>query len=183
MSMKELKEFTIPFVGLKIGEHRFDYTVKSPFFEHFEYDEFNDADVSVELLLVKKATLLEMELSFDGTVNVNCDLTNEPYDQPIEGAYRFVVKFGEENGNEDEDIIILPHGSHEVNFQQQLYESIVLAIPAKKVHPGVEDGSLQSDILKKLEELKPKSNDEKNSDDSDETDPRWDKLKNLLTDK
>ena len=34
--MKELKEFTIPFIGLKLGEHLFDYQIDNKFFEHFE---------------------------------------------------------------------------------------------------------------------------------------------------
>jgi hypothetical protein len=43
----------------------------------------------------------------------------------------------------------------------------------------VEDGSLKSDILDKLEELQPKEN----TKSSEKTDPRWDDLKKLLTDK
>ena len=39
--MKDLKEFTIPFIGLKIGEHQLDFKIENTFFEHFEYDEFN----------------------------------------------------------------------------------------------------------------------------------------------
>ena len=179
--MKELKEFTIPFIGLKIGEHRFNFKIEKPFFEHFEYIEFNDAAINLEVLLVKKATLLEFTLFFNGTVNVNCDVSNEPYDQQINGEYRFVVKFGEETNVDDEDLLVLPHGSHEVNIQQFIYESIVLAVPAKKIHPGVEDGTLENETLKKLEELRPKGNNN-NLDDS-KIDPRWDELKKLLTDK
>ncbi len=178
--MKELKEFTIPFVGLKLGEHIFNYEIKNTFFEHFEYDEFNGAQVGLEVLLNKKTTLLEFSLKYNGSVNVNCDLTNEPYDQEVNGNYHFVVKFGDEFNDEDEDLLVIPHGSYQVNIQQYIYESIVLALPAKRIHPGVKDGTLQSEILKKLEELSPNGNDE--SDNSD-IDPRWDNLKNLLTDK
>ena len=51
---------------------------------------------------------------------------------------------------------------------------IVLAMPVKKVHPGVKDGTLDSDLLKRLEELQPKEEKLKNND------PRWNKLKDLL---
>ncbi|MCH2489854.1 MAG: DUF177 domain-containing protein [Flavobacteriales bacterium] len=182
--MKELKEFTIPFVGLKLGEHRFDFTIEKPFFEHFEYDEFNDVNIKLDVLLEKKTTLLEFTLSFKGTVNVACDITNEPFDQEISGEYHFVVKFGEEFNDENEDLLILPHGSFEVNIQQYIYESIVLARPTRNIHPGVEDGTLQSEILDKLEELRPgEGGQASESSDMDETDPRWDTLKKLLTDK
>ena len=50
---------------------------------------------------------------------------------------------------------------------------IVLSVPIKKLHPGIKNGTLKSNILKKLEELSPKSN-------IKVKDPRWDKLKDLL---
>ena len=179
--MKALKAYTIPFVGLKIGTHHFDYEIDNTFFEHFEYDEFHSADVKVALEFEKKSTLLELRFSFDGTVNLNCDLTNEAYDQPIEGTFDLVVKFGQEFNDEEEDLLILPHGSYEVQVEQYIYESIALAVPAKRIHPGVADGSLKSEALERLEELS--LNKEANNTDDDQTDPRWDDLKKLLTDK
>jgi len=181
--MKELKEFTIPFVGLKIGDHQYDFKINNTFFEHFEYDEFNDADIDINVLLTKKATLLEFEMSFKGMVNVQCDITAEPYNQALEGLYHFVVNFGETYNDENEDLLIIPHGSYEVNIQQYVYESLVLAMPTRRIHPGVEDGTLKTDILEKLEELRPKQQDDEGTDKGNETDPRWDTLKKLLTDK
>lgn len=179
--MKDLKAYTIPFVGLKIGSHQFDYQIDNTFFEHFEYDEFHKANVKVDLELEKKSTLLDLHFQFNGTVNVNCDLTNEPYDQPISGNFDLVVKFGQEYNDEEEDLLILPHGSYEVDVAQYIYESIVLAVPAKRVHPGVADGTLKSEALDKLEELS--LNNQAEQSDEDQTDPRWDDLKKLLTDK
>ncbi|SRR5690554_6229288 len=180
--MKDLKEFTIPFVGLKLGKHQFDFELKKAFFEHFEYDEFNDANINLEVVLEKKNTFLEFTLIYEGIVNVACDVTNEPYDQPISGDYRFVVNFGDEYNDDNEELLIIPHGSYEVNIQQFIYESIVLAVPLRRVHPGIEDGSLNSDILDKLEELSPNAAEEEEPEDN-EIDPRWDTLKKLLTDK
>ncbi len=181
--MKDLKEFTIPFVGLKLGKHQFNFELKKAFFEHFEYDEFNDAAINLDVLLEKMSTLLEFTLTFNGTVNVACDITNEPFDQVISGTYKFVVKFDEEYNDENEDLLILPHGCYEVNIQQYIYESIVLAMPSRRIHPGVKDGTLKSDILDKLEELSPKAIDEEETPEDENTDPRWDSLKKLLTDK
>ena len=58
---------------------------------------------------------------------------------------------------------------------------IILAVPVKRVHPGIKDGSLNSDILKKLEELSPKLKETKEKEE--DIDPRWNTLKKLLTDK
>ncbi|RCW93653.1 YceD family protein [Winogradskyella arenosi] len=179
--MKALKSYTIPFVGLKIGEHHFDYQIDNTFFEHFEYDEFNAVDVKIDLKFEKKTTLLELCFSAKGSVNVNCDITNEPFDLAIDDEFKLVVKFGDAYNNDNEDILIVPHGEYEINVAQYIYELIVLAVPIKRVHPGIEDGTLQSDILSKLEELRP--SEDQNTKSSEDIDPRWDNLKKLLTDK
>jgi uncharacterized metal-binding protein YceD (DUF177 family) len=177
--MKELKEYTIPFVGLKLGEHRFNYEVDNTFFANFNFEDFNSAAIDLEIILTKKTTLLEFTLLFKGSVNVNCDVTNEAYNQNISGEYNFVVKFGEAFNDENDELLIIPHGSHQVNIQQYVYETLVLAVPIKKTHPDLEKGLLKSEILSKLEELSPN----KKKTTEKEIDPRWDTLKKLLTDK
>ena len=179
--MKPLIEYNIQFVGLKLGKHNFEYQIDKKFFEHFEYDDFNDANVNVDLLFEKKTTHLELHFEVSGIVNVNCDTSNEPYDQKIEGNFNLVVNFGDEYNDENEDILIIPHGEYEINVAQYIYELIILSMPIKRIHPGIEDGTLESDILKKLEELSPKGSEEK--EESEDIDPRWNTLKKLLTDK
>ena len=88
--MKKPKEFVIQFIGLKQGEHNFDYKIDNKFFNHFEYDEFNDANLDVKVVLNKKTTLLELHFLVSGTVNINCDLTNEPFNQAIENDFNLV---------------------------------------------------------------------------------------------
>ncbi len=173
------KEFNIPFSGLKIGKHTFEYQISNTFFESFGYREFNDADIKVEVVLNKLNTVLELEMVANGSVNVACDLTSEPFDQVVTANLALVVKFGNEFNNEDDEILVLPHGEYQLNVSQYIYEMLVLAVPSKRIHPGVLDGTLESEALKKLEELQPKES----KKDKDKTDPRWDALKNLLTDK
>lgn len=179
--MKALKAYTIPFIGLKVGEHHFDYQIDNTFFQNFEYDEFNSVDVKIDLKFEKKTTFLELYFSAIGSININCDITNEPYNQRIDDKFKLVVKFGNEYNDDNEDILIVPHGDYEINVAQYIYELIILALPIKRIHPGIEDGTLQSDILSRLEELSP-SEDHKTKS-SEGIDPRWNNLKKLLTDK
>ncbi len=181
--MNNLKAFTIQFVGLKQGAHDFVYTIDNTFFKQYEYDDFNAVDIRVDVKLIKKPTLLEFLFHANGTVNVNCDLTNEPYDHLLDAEYKLVVKFGQEFNDDLEDIVIISHGEYELNLAQYIYELIVLAMPAKRIHPGVEDGTLKSEMLDKLEELSIKKENPAEEKDSSAIDPRWDKLKDFLTDK
>ncbi len=184
--MRKLAAFTIPFVGLKQGKHEFDYQIDREFFEHFEYEEFHNSNVNIDLLFEKKSTMMELTFRASGMVNVDCDLTNEPYDQEIDGELVMVVKFGDEFNDDNEELLILPHGEFQINVAQYIYELVVLSVPLKRVHPGVLDGSMESEVLEKLEELSPKvAEDSDNIEDvtrEEDIDPRWNKLKNLLND-
>lgn len=176
--MKALKEYLIPFVGLKIGKHTFDFQIDNSFFKHFSFEEYEEANVVVDLVFNKKETLLELEFSHNGTVKVPCDVTNESFDLPINGTLKLIVRFGDVFNNDNEELLILPHGEFQVDVSQYIYEMIVLSVPLKRVHPGVADGSIE---LPEYEELYEEVEEEQNEEE--EIDPRWAELKKLLTDK
>ena len=176
--MKDLKQFNIQFVGLKEANHLFEYDIDNTFFEAFNYDEFNNSSIKISLDFLKKSTLFELNFTATGYVEVPCDVTNELFNQEIESNLPLVVKFGPEFNDDNEEILILPHEAYEFNVAQFIYEMIVLSVPNKRVHPKVLDGTMESEALNKLKELEIKE--EKTVE---ETDPRWDKLKNLITEK
>ena len=172
--MKSLSPFLIKFSGLKEGIHLFNYELGNKFFKNFDYYDFADANIKTILELEKKQTLLNLKFKFYGNVEVQCDLSMEMFSLELETGYNVVVKFKDDTISSDDKVIFLPTGSNSIDVSHIIYESIILAIPQKKVHPGIENGSLKSEIIQKLEELKPKKN------FKEKTDPRWDKLKDLL---
>lgn len=172
--MKDLKEFDIAFLGLKLGKHEFEYQLTDKFFEYFQYDEFYNANLNVELSFEKKTTLFELTFKSKGKVMVNCDVSYEPFEIDLNGNLSLIVRFGENYDNDNEELLIIPHGSHELNVAHYIYEMVALSVPVKRVHPGVEDGTLESEVLNKLEELKKVK---------ERIDPRWEKLKELQTNK
>lgn len=180
--MKKTKEYLIPFVGLKLGKHHFEYQIDNTFFDLFDYDEFQHSDVKVKVVLEKKSNMLEISFKHEGIVNVPCDVTGEDFDLPIKSKMKLIVRFGEEFNNDNEELLILPFGEFEVDIAQYIYEMIVLSVPLRRVHPGVKDGTLESEALIKLKELAVKETKKENKQEEN-IDPRWDKLKQLLTDK
>ena len=180
--MKKTKEYLIPFVGLKLGKHHFEYQIDNAFFDIFDYDEFQISNIKVNVVLEKKSNMLEISFKHEGIVNVPCDVTGEDFDLPIKSKMKLIVRFGEEFNNDNEELLILPFGEFEVDIAQYIYEMIVLSVPLRRVHPGVKDGTLESEALKKLNELAVKETKKENKQEEN-IDPRWDKLKQLLTDK
>jgi len=177
--MDKTKEYLIPFIGLKLGKHHFEYQIVNTFFQNFDYLEFNNSNIKVNVVLEKKSTLLEFAFKHKGTINVPCDMTNEDFDLPIKGNMNMIVSFGDDFNNDNEELLIIPHGEFQINIAQYIYEMIVLSVPLRRVHPGIKDGSLDTEALRKLKELTVKELNTK----EENIDPRWDKLKQLLTDK
>jgi len=159
---------------LKEGIHLFNYELGNKFFKNFDYYDFLDAKLFAKLELEKQSTLLNLKFSFNGEIEVQCDVSMESFNLDLETEHAVVVKFKDDIISTDDKVIFMPAASHSIDVSHLIYESIILAVPQKKVHPGIENGSLKSEIVEKLEALKPKKN------FKEKTDPRWDKLKDLL---
>jgi uncharacterized protein len=167
--MFDLKQFLIPYVGLRQGDHRFEYTVNELFFEELGYSEIKQGIFNVSLDLLKQSSMMTLNFEIRGELTVTCDRCLDEFVMPIEAEQRLFVKFGDETHEETDEIFILSRNEQELDIAQFIYEYIILAIPPVCMHP---EGECDPEILKKLEELKP-HNDDKNID------PRWDILKNL----
>ena len=136
--MKKLNEFLIPFIGLKLGKHQFEYQISKEFFDNFDYDEFESANIKVNVAFEKKSTLMELNFKHNGTIHVPCDLTNEMFDFPIKGKLKVIVKFGEEYNDDNDDyslasphiyvLIILRLTCHVVSCRMVWYHSIVCCL-------------------------------------------------------
>ena len=121
------------------------------------------------------SNLLEFNFYSKGEINLNCHVSNEPFDYSQEHNMKLVVKFSSELSDDNEELLVLPVGQTQINIGKYLFEMIVLSLPIKIIHPGVKDGSLETETLKKLREYESNVL-EKN----DKSDPRWDKLKDLI---
>ena len=94
------------------------------------------------------------------------------YDQEIEEQRNIVVNLNSDHFEDEDDLISLPQSQNDFDLTPYIYQYIVLAVPAKRVCP--ENVGCDPEVLRKLNQLQPG---EKN--DTDETDPRWDALKNI----
>lgn len=176
-----LKDFDIPYVGMKVGVHHFEYTLDDAYFSHYAEQDFRNARIHCKVSMEKKATMLIFNFYVHGLIEVECDISTEPFDMNIEGHWDLIVKFGEHMTEEEDGVMTLPHDEHVLNLSQFIYETSVLAIPVQKIHPGVADGTFQNEVTRQLAKYKVDEIAENDSKASGEhIDPRWDKLKDLM---
>lgn len=129
-----MKEYQIPFLGLKIGVHHYEFTLDEAFFEAFEYSEISASAIRIDLALEKQSSMLVLDFVLKGTVQLLCDRCGDPFMQEISSKDRLIVKFGDETGHTDEDILVLGPSENAVDVSQYLYEYAHLALPARHVH-------------------------------------------------
>lgn len=184
--MDKLRNYNIIFSGLPLGKSDFEFDITQTFFDLFQFEqEFTEPKVTVKVTLDKQSSMLELHFDLQGTVVVDCDLTNEPYPQEIKNTALLVVKFGEEWDDSDDEIWVIPREEYQLNIAQIVYELILLSIPTKHIHPDVLKGDSHSELLAILdqyiiEEVETEQDDpSEDDDDDDEIDPRWAKLKDL----
>jgi uncharacterized metal-binding protein YceD (DUF177 family) len=164
-----MKEFIIPFFGLKQGKHEFKFKIDQAFFEAFESTLLEKPRIDVVLDLEILSNMLIMEFKATGVTVEPCDRCGEDFDLAIEAQEKVFVKFGDETYDQTDEIIIVSHDTHEIDVSHRIYEMLVLCMPNKRVHPSIED--CNTEVTSQLENFE---------DDIDDTvDPRWDALKKL----
>lgn len=177
--METESKYFIPLSEEQTEVNSYSYEFGDEFFESLEDAEIKRGKASVKLTCRKEPSSFVLDFDIEGMVFIPCDRCLDDMEQPISTEGELVVRFGEEQEVENEDIIFLPESEKGIDVQWNIYEFIALAIPLRHVHPNgqcnqemaekfasVMVGGDEEDIQLKQEEEKP-------------TDPRWDILKKL----
>jgi uncharacterized metal-binding protein YceD (DUF177 family) len=174
---KSKKDYTIPFSGLNLGEHEFDFEVNDTFFENRPYSEIQKGNFKIHVLLTKYSTMLSLHFKIEGSAEMLCDKCSEPFMLPISGTNDLMVKIGiEESNKEDEDVIFVGSGEHELDIEQQIYEYIAIALPFSRAH---EEGECNEEVLKEIEKIRVEdfNEPEEEQKEDDENENPWELLK------
>ena len=168
----------IQFSGLKLGKYNYHYQLDERFFERFENEDLREGMVDFQVCMEKNDRMLLFRFSYHGKIRTTCDRCLGELDVPVRGEETLCVKFSDTETSENEDVVILPEGSHQIDIAQWMYEYVAVAMPIQKVHP---EGGCDPEMVKYITEERPLDNeDEVRENTSGETDPRWEALKQLM---
>ncbi|MBW8050850.1 MAG: DUF177 domain-containing protein [Cytophagales bacterium] len=171
--MKTIEEYNINVLQHSNQQHHYYYDIDNSFFENFEQDLLEKGGLSVDVSLTKTETLIELNFSIKGTVELYCDRSLELFDHSISINKNLILKYDEKNEELTDEIITIRRDTERINIAQYIYDFIMIAIPMKKIHP------------KFLDEYKDTRNDTLliySSNNESENDSRWDVLQKLNTD-
>lgn len=171
VAMDPFLPYSIPVQGLKIGIHRFKYTLDSAFFRHFEDSPIAEGCIEADLQLDKRSDMLLLDFQLKGYINAECDRCTAPIRLPVEDERQLVVKYGDDEGEEEDEVVFISREAPEFNMAPYLYEFAVLAMPITNTYDCASDLNppCNFDVLKYLENSAGESN----------SNPVWDALKGL----
>ena len=194
--MGKFSEFKLQLKSMPEGEHEYAYHLGKEFFVNMENDEIHDADVDVKLTAVRRGDSFDLNFHFTGTLTLICTRCLDDLVFPIDTTYHVTVEYGDDYRDESDDLLIIPDSDSTLNVAFMIYDTVVLSIPMKHVHPlgkcnrqmsamlkkhrattpGDEDSELAESLIDEIDSIDAAA---ENQAQQQATDPRWDALKGL----
>ena len=168
--MKELKEFRIEIFDLSNSTHNFNLTFNDDFFTRFENSLVSKGKGTCNIVLTKTDAMITLNMNIEGFIELECDRSLELFDFPVLVEKEIIYKYGDEEKELSEDVLVILKGEQEINIAAFLYESIILEVPMKKLHPKFQNESENDEMIYV-------SDSDRSQEES--IDPRWEALKKL----
>ena len=135
-------------------------------------DRFKDLRLEAVLEIFNNRVLTTLHAS--ATAQLECDRTLALFEQPIEGTYRILFvppSFADDNETDDEEtgyeeVRVFHPSDRDIDVTEAVRDTLLLAVPARKVAPGAEDLDLPT-VFGATDTA---------------IDPRWEALRSLRSD-
>lgn len=186
--MKFFKIFEIEIIKFKEGRHEIDFQLENSFFQNFEDNELvKEGQLTARVIMDKGPNLIDMSFQISGSVKLICDRSLEEFDQKLSFTEKIIYKYGLEEQEINEDVLMITRDTPVVNVAQLIYEFILLALPLKKIHPDHrnelddEDYEGEGNYAYIDRSLQTESDETISDENRASIDPRWELLKKLKT--
>lgn len=191
--MGKFDQYKIALKTLEVGTYTYEYMLDDEYFKKIDSPEVQRGKVEAKAVVLNNGTSFEIQFQLEGSILIPCDRCLDDMELPISQKSRLIVKLGKDYSEESDEIIVIPEYEGEINLAWFLYEFIALSIPVKHVHPpgkcnkymtsklkahlvksSGDDQEEGRDLLEYVEE------DVESESEPEQTDPRWDDLKNII---
>ncbi len=151
--------------GLEAGAHRM---VLEPSAEDLDLTAETFSSIRVDTHLFAQPNRILVAFTALADAALTCDRTLEPFVQPIEGEYSllFAAPGTVTDAEEHDDVRDLFPTDQEIDITDAVRDTLLLAVPQRKIAPGAEDEEIQTAFGAP-------------SGNEDVADPRWAALRAL----
>lgn len=164
--MNRHREFEIAWMGLKEGEHEFQFEINDSVLTDLGYEnqDFDQLEARVLLKFDKKSSFFILSFDIDGELELACDRCGDKFKLPLWDEFKLIVKLTEnpgeaqkQNENEEADLVFWSRSETILNVAPWVVEFIMLSIPIQRVHPTLPEGgtACNPETLRLLQEMSP----------------------------
>jgi uncharacterized metal-binding protein YceD (DUF177 family) len=177
--MKHNREFEIAWLGLKLGEHEYEFSIGDEFMrERGAPEELHGWNAQVKLNFDRQQSFFRLHFDVSGSVTVPCDRCGDDFLLPLWDEFDLLIKLtGDEEDDretdDEADVAFLSRHETVIDISSWIYEFVMLSLPLQRVHPLNADGEpgCNPEALRLLSQLSAK-------EDAPEHDI-WKGLKNI----
>jgi uncharacterized protein len=173
------KAYRVNIIGLSNKIHHFPYEIGDAFFREYGTGLVSEGTFHVNVTLDKHETFIEARFVIKGQAKLICDRSLDPFQYPIKTDKKVVFKYGDANEELSDEIIMIHRDSDSLELGQYIYEFISLEIPIKKLHPRYAEEEAGDDSEGKIIYTSEPSSRGNHTEEDEDIDPRWEKLKKL----
>lgn len=155
---------SVNIAGLKAGLHALSLR---PLPVEIDLDPQVFEDVLVEVTLDRQTDQVMVEFDASATAHLQCDRTLVEFDTRVVGHYEVLFAPPEMAESDDESVQPLRPEDEEIDITRFVRDTLMLAIPHRKVAPGAENIDIQTSF---------------GSEETESIDPRWAALRDLRDD-
>lgn len=133
--MGKFKAYNLMLASLPAGVSEHDYELDTDFFRNMENSDVLDADVHARVRVDHKNDTYYLHCHLDGMLRIACDRCLDPMDHHVEADYDVAVKYGPDYDDSTDGILVIPETDATLNLAYMLYDTAILTIPMRHVHP------------------------------------------------
>jgi len=154
--MKAQDQYILPLKSIKEGTKILEFELGKDFFKSFDNELIGECSIHQKIIVEKRSEFLLL-FSHHGYMKANCDRCLELIKIPLSAEQRFVLKFVEDEQEDEEEIIYLSQDQDRYDLAPLINEVITLSVPMVKVYDCQNDESApcNREVLKYLHHGEP----------------------------
>ena len=140
MDKKFLRKFGIKIQSLSNNTHLFEFEFDQKLLYQFNSDiDISDSKGTCKIILLKTDMMLDVTFEIKGITTLICDRTLKNYTHKLYFSKKILFKFGEEDEEISDEMIVINRGKSILNISKFIYEFFILEIPIKRLHPSIKN--------------------------------------------
>ncbi len=154
--MKHNREFEIAWLGLKVGEHVYEFSIGDAFMqERGAPAETHSWNAQVKLRFDRQTSFFRLHFDISGSVVVPCDRCGDDFALQLWDEADLLIKLtGEDHDaeatDEEADVAFVSRHETVIDISGWIYEFVMLSLPIQRLHP---EGECNPDALRLLGQL------------------------------